>query len=140
MCLCQYVQFHSTSAGFFLCTSHFIFLCPFLYHKRLGSQHSMFTHLVCPIIYLKSFQICFAHLITVNKVSGEFVYSFAQDWEEILYSFFWLTYLFFIFLIFLIFLILKSLILTGVPKHEPPSHRLTYLYLKFFHLKIFIGG
>ena len=62
--------------------------CPFLYHESLGSQHSTFTHLVCPIIYLKSFQICFAHLITVNKVSGELVYSFAQDWEEILYSFF----------------------------------------------------
>lgn len=54
MSLCQYVQFHSMSTGFFLCTSHFLFLCPFLCHENPGSQHvSAFTHLLYPVIHLK---------------------------------------------------------------------------------------
>lgn len=47
----------------------------------------MFTHLVCPIIYLKSFQICFAHFNYSSKVSGN-LYIVLPRTEEIYIPFF----------------------------------------------------
>ena len=76
------------------------------------------TLLLSPITSTTGYCFCFG---SISSFFLElFLHWYSSFYFNVLISFFIIFIYFFIF--FLIFLILKSLILTCIPKHEPPSH------------------
>ena len=102
----------------------------------------MWSYFQVDIVNLYLFFFWISYLILTSECADSFI-PFNTAFNIYILTLFYLFFLRFKMYYFLFFLILKSLILTCVPKHEPPSHLppyFIYLLILYTVIKSFLIG